>query len=208
MVRIELTQPLVCHLLPASASLRPNDIEIPLRAKVLSYPHRVSYVEDGVPPAVGYIDCFPSILRELVTRKVLVIASTAAGGSTALDTGEDEVEVVHGLVVLVLPGQTFSFRNVLWYLGRKEDPALLAVEERVPRCRAERIDVNTGTAPLRPDEEPPIRRTAPLAHQMEQIFVEVRRYRIVPEELLAATVLVEGAVKDVERRTVAIVPQI
>lgn len=65
--------------------------------------------------------------------------------------------------------------------------------------------MHRGTGPFRPQEDPPVRRTALLTHQTEEIVGEVRGHSVIGQQRSGDVVAVEVSIEHIQRRVVLVV---
>ena len=158
--------PLLGELGPAPDRLVPHDREVGLRGEVLGDGDGGVDVEDHVPPAPGHEDGLPRPLDGLDGFEPLRPVP-------GLGLGVDNVKPGDGLVPLLAALARLDRDQLLGRVRGEEAPALVAGDQRVPGRGSERVDVDPGARPRRPDHNPPVRRTLGLAAVLEQIVGEI-----------------------------------
>ena len=96
-----------------------------------------------MPPAVWNKDSFSGILSELIACKVAIVSVVPNRVSTTFDPRQNVHEIVNGLIVFVWMFEALSFDHVFRNMRRKQDPALFAVNQRVPGTGGERVNMNS-----------------------------------------------------------------
>ena len=152
--------------------------------------------------------CFSRILRKLVTRKILIVSVVPHGSCFALDPRQDGHEIVNGFVVFVAANQSAALDNVLGHVGRKEDPAFLAVQQGIPRVGRERVNVHARATPLGADQDPAVGWAARFRYEAKEVVPKVGGDAVILQHGFGVFVVFKGTIEDIQGTVVSVVVQV